>query len=112
MLLPAPSICRALDLGRGTGRFTKMLGDSYHATVVGIDPSMLAQRAPPADGTAHFIVAHAEELPLRAGSVDLVFLPMVYHHLRPGHAVAEIARVVSSVVPLRKDGSALRGKSR
>ena len=38
-----------------------MLGDSYHATVVGIDPSlrMLAQRAPPADGTAHFIAAHA-----------------------------------------------------
>jgi SAM-dependent methyltransferase len=74
-----------------------MLGDSYHATVVGIDPSlrMLAQRAPPADGTAHFIAAHAEELPLGAGSVDLVFLSMVYHHLRPGQAVAEIARVVS-----------------
>jgi SAM-dependent methyltransferase len=65
--------------------------------VVGIDPSlqMLAQRAPPADGTAHFIAAHAEEVPLGAGSVDLVFLSMVYHHLRPGHAVAEIARVVS-----------------
>jgi trans-aconitate methyltransferase len=50
MLPPALSIRRVLDLGCGTGRFTEILGDSDHATVVGIDPSlqMLAQRAPPA----------------------------------------------------------------
>ena len=97
MLCPAPSIRRVLDLGCGTGRFTEMLGDSYRATVIGIDPSlrMLAQRAPSADGAAHFIAAHAESLPLGAGSMDLVFLSMVYHHLRPGPAVAEIARVLS-----------------
>jgi SAM-dependent methyltransferase len=65
--------------------------------VVGIDPSlrMLAQRVPSADSSAHFIAAHAESLPVGAGSMDLVFLSMVYHHLRPGHAVAEIARVLS-----------------
>jgi SAM-dependent methyltransferase len=96
MLPPAPSIRRVLDLGCGTGRFTEMLGDSYHATV-GIDPSlrMLAQRAPSADSSAHFVAAHAESLPLGAGSMDLVFLSMVYHHLRPRDAVAEIARVLS-----------------
>jgi ubiquinone/menaquinone biosynthesis C-methylase UbiE len=97
MLPPAPSIRRVLDLGCGTGRFTEMLGDSYHATVVGIDPSlrMHAQRAPSGHPAAHFIAAHAERLPVGAGGMDLVFLSMVYHHLRPGHAVAEIARVLS-----------------
>lgn len=97
MLPPAPSIRRVLDLGCGTGRFAQMLGDSYHATVVGIDPSlrMLAQRTRSTDGAAHFIAAHAESLPLGAGRMDLVFLSMVYHHLRPAPAVAEIARVLS-----------------
>jgi len=97
LLPPAPSIRRVLDLGCGTGRFAEMLGDSYHATVVAIDPSlrMLAQRTRSTDRTAHFIAAHAESLPLGAGGIDLVFLSMVYHHLRPTPAVAEIARVLS-----------------
>ena len=56
---------------------------------------MLAQRAPSADGAARFVAAHAEALPLGAAKVDLVFLSMVYHHLRPEAAVAEIARVLA-----------------
>jgi len=97
MLPPAPSIRRVLDLGCGTARFTEMLNDIYRAAVVGVDPSlrMLAKRAPSTDGAAQFIAAHAESLPLGAGSMDLVFLSMVYHHLQPGRAVPEIARVLA-----------------
>jgi ubiquinone/menaquinone biosynthesis C-methylase UbiE len=97
MLPPAPSICRVLDLGCGTARFTEMLNDIYAAPVVGVDPSlrMLAKRAPSTNRAVQFIAAHAEDLPLGAGSMDLVFLSMVYHHLQPGRAVAEIARVLT-----------------
>jgi len=126
MLPPAPSIRRVLDLGCGTGRFTEMLGDSYHATVVGIDPSlrMLAQRAPPADGTPHFIAAHAEGLPLGAGSVDLVFPrglllrrsvqrldPSIRSGIRGGHGLR--LRLLRSRRPARRRGRrALRSFSR
>jgi SAM-dependent methyltransferase len=97
MLPPAPSIRRVLDLGCGTARFTEMLADIYRAAVVGVDPSlrMLAKRAPSTDGAAQFMAAHAESLPLGAGSMDLVFLSMVYHHLQPSRAGAEIARVLA-----------------
>jgi SAM-dependent methyltransferase len=42
----------------------------------------------------HFVPANAEALPLASATVDLVFLSMVYHHLRAEAAVVEIARVV------------------
>jgi ubiquinone/menaquinone biosynthesis C-methylase UbiE len=93
---PDPAIRRILDLGCGTARFTAMLGNVYGARVIGVDPSqrMLAQREPATDRAARFVAANAEALPLGTSTVDLVFLSMVYHHLRPEAAVAEIARVV------------------
>jgi ubiquinone/menaquinone biosynthesis C-methylase UbiE len=93
---PDPAIRRILDLGCGTARFTAMLGNVYGARIIGVDPSqrMLAQREPATDRLGSFVAANAEALPLGTSTVDLVFLSMVYHHLRPEAAVAEIARVV------------------
>ncbi len=93
---PDPAIRRILDLGCGTARFMAMLAKIYDARVIGVDPSqrMLAQREPAAARAARFVAADAEALPLAPTTVDLVFLSMVYHHLRAEVAVAEIARVV------------------
>ncbi|MBI1845625.1 MAG: class I SAM-dependent methyltransferase [Candidatus Rokubacteria bacterium] len=98
LLPPGPSIRRVLDLGCGTARFSALLREIYGVPVVGVDPSlrMLAQRGPSVDGLARFVAAHAEALPLDSASVDLVFLSMVYHHLRADDAVAEIARVLGA----------------
>ena len=74
-----------------------MLRHIYNAAVIGLDPSlqMLARRPPSAEIVARFIGGNAEHLPLASSTMDLVFLSMVYHHLRPGEAVAEIARVLT-----------------
>lgn len=72
-----------LDLGCGTGRFSGALARRFGATVVGIDPSgkMLAEAPGHADGPRVFYArGTAEALPLRANSVDLIFMSMVFHH--------------------------------
>jgi len=97
MLPPAPAIRRVLDLGCGTGRFTGLLADLYGTAVIGVEPShgMLAGREPLDPTRAGFLAAAAEALPLAPGAIDLVFLSLVYHHLRaPSAAVAELRRVV------------------
>jgi SAM-dependent methyltransferase len=97
-MLPEPTaVERVVDLGCGTARFTGLLADLLHAPVIGIDPSlrMLAEREVH-DG--RFVAGTAEALPLAAGSIELVFASMVYHHLRADAALGEIRRV------LRPDG--------
>jgi len=84
-----------LDVGCGTGRFTRVLAELYGVTTIGIEParSMLGQRD--AAGRVHFVAGSGEALPLRTGCADLVFLSMVYHHFRAVPAViAELRRVL------------------
>lgn len=95
-------ITRIVDVGCGTGRFARLLLELFPATVCGIDPSgdMLRASARASEpGGLRLIRATAEQLPLKTGSADLVFLAFVYHHLGDqGGALAEFARV------LRRDG--------
>jgi len=87
-----------VDLGCGTGRFSGTLADFFSATVRGVDPSekMLGvardRRTSP---SVEFLSGSAESIPLDDGWADLVFMSMVYHHLRdPDRACVEIARVL------------------
>jgi ubiquinone/menaquinone biosynthesis C-methylase UbiE len=80
-----------VDLGCGTGRFTQPLAQRFDAKVVGIDPSerMLAvARAKQDRAHVEFRQASAEKLPLQDGSVDMVFMSMVLHHLPDRPATA------------------------
>ena len=87
-----------LDLGCGTGRFSEALAARFGADVIGVDPSqrMLAQ----AERKKHnrrvrYVLAHAEALPLKDCSVDLVFMSMVFHHFdHPLLAARECRRVL------------------
>jgi ubiquinone/menaquinone biosynthesis C-methylase UbiE len=89
-------IARIVDLGCGTGRFTALLAGMFGVAVVGLDPSlrMLANRQTPAGAPTHFVAGTAEAMPVATASIDLVFLSMVYHHLRVAGAIGELGRVL------------------
>jgi ubiquinone/menaquinone biosynthesis C-methylase UbiE len=89
-----------IDLGCGVGRFSLLLREVFQARVYGIDPSqrMLATAiATPAAHLVTWLRASAEALPIAEARIDLVFLYLVYHHLRdPLAALRECIRVLSS----------------
>lgn len=96
-LVPRPAVRSVLDLGAGTGRFTTLLADLYASPVVAVEPAwaMLDRRERTARADARFVAGAAESLPLRAASIDLAFLSMVYHHLGDvPAALAELRRVM------------------
>jgi ubiquinone/menaquinone biosynthesis C-methylase UbiE len=97
-LLPLKPIQRVLDLGAGTGRFTKSLQETFLCPVIAVDPSeaMLAQgKSRPSDAHIEWHQGSAENIPLRTNSVDLVWMCQVFHHLEsPSLAFQEIRRVL------------------
>ena len=94
----ADSIGTIVDLGCGTGRFTKGLSKHFSAGVLGIDPSrkMLAvAQQTICSPLIGFAQGRAESIPLANGQAGMTFLSMVYHHLQDkGRAIGEIARVM------------------
>jgi len=88
---------RILDLGCGTGRFSSALAAHFDTEVIGIDPSakMLEQaRAKPADRRVRYERGRGEAIPLPDGSVDLVFMSMIFHHVSDPALVARECRRV------------------
>ena len=82
-MVPVGDIKNVLDVGCGTGRFTRLLCGAFDADVVGVEPSpkmleiaqgSLGPRVRCAQGTA-------ESTGCQAGLFDLAFLSMVVHHV-------------------------------
>ncbi len=97
-VLPEAPIGRCLDLGCGTGRFTAVLAQTFACPVVGVEPSeaMLAIARAEALPGVEWKQGTAESIPLESGSVGLVFMSQVFHHLnRPQEALREIYRVLT-----------------
>jgi ubiquinone/menaquinone biosynthesis C-methylase UbiE len=93
---PGP-LRRILDLGCGTGRFTGSLATRFGTEVIGLDPStrMLRQAVAKAGPTVRHAIARGEDIPLPDGSVDLVFMSMVFHHFAyPERVAGECRRVL------------------
>jgi SAM-dependent methyltransferase len=91
------SVRRALDVGAGTGRFTRVLADAVGGRVVAIEPSagMVAEHEVGDRPAVQYVRAAGEALPIATGSVDVVLLSMSYHQLRdPKTARTEFHRVV------------------
>jgi ubiquinone/menaquinone biosynthesis C-methylase UbiE len=87
-----------LDLGCGTGRFSDTLSAYFRADVIGLDPSgkMLRQAAAKPHGSGvRYARGCAEAMPLRSGSIDLIYMSMSLHHFsNPERAARECRRVL------------------
>ncbi|SNY45263.1 class I SAM-dependent methyltransferase [Paractinoplanes atraurantiacus] len=85
---------RVLDLGAGTGKFTKLLADA-NLDVVAVEPSaaMRDQLAAAVHRAAVF-EGSAERIPLPDASVDAVVVAQAWHWVDPRDATAEVARVL------------------
>jgi SAM-dependent methyltransferase len=83
-----------LDLGAGTGKFTRTLL-ATGASVIAVDPvpQMLEQLAQAAPG-AKAMVGAAEHIPAADSTVDAVVCAQAFHWFATGAALAEIRRVL------------------
>ena len=94
---PVDNISSVLDLGGGTGRFSFLLQNLYQCPVYTLDPSleMLKQGLFRNFSDVHWLKSNAEDIPLKSGSVDLIWMSNAYHHLEnPSDACHEIFRVL------------------
>jgi malonyl-CoA O-methyltransferase len=95
--LPQLAPARWLDLGCGTGHFTRALAARYpQAEGVALDLAEgMLRHARPLGGARHFVAGDAESLPLRDGSCDLVFTSLAVQWCADFAAVlAEAQRVL------------------
>ncbi|PVY77137.1 methyltransferase family protein [Cupriavidus alkaliphilus] len=83
-----------LDLGAGTGKFTRRLVQTG-ATVIAVEPvaQMRAQLAA-AVGPVQVLESSAEAIPLAEASVDAVVCAQAFHWFANARALAEIRRVL------------------
>jgi len=73
--LPEVMPARWLDLGSGTGYFSRVLAQRFpHSEGLALDIAEgMLRHARPLGGADHYVAGDAENLPLRDASVDLVF---------------------------------------
>ena len=90
-----------LDVGCGTGRYSRLLGellpDGSLLAATDVSAAMLAQLTTGTRGHAPGVVpllAAAEQLPLRAASLDLVTAFNCVHHFDLGRFLTAVARVL------------------
>jgi ubiquinone/menaquinone biosynthesis C-methylase UbiE len=86
----------SVDLGCGTGRFTRILASAFRGRVVGVDPSLPMLRAAAASlrwtQGVTLVRGRAEAVPLAPRCAELVFMSMSYHHVVDKAAALESVR--------------------
>ncbi|HEY0287262.1 MAG TPA: malonyl-ACP O-methyltransferase BioC [Pseudomonas sp.] len=117
---------RWLDMGSGTGHFSRQLGQylpQSEGIALDIAEGML-RHARPLGGAQHFIVGDAERLPLRDNSVELIFSSLAVQWcadfaavlseakrvLQPGGVFAFASLCVGTLYELRDSWQAVDGR--
>ncbi len=99
--VPVDHIRAILDLGSGTGHFSFALSDRYGCPILAVDPfeAMLqeGQNSGKADRDLTWLVGAAENIPADDGSVDMVWMSQVFHHIDNfDSAFKEICRTLTA----------------
>lgn len=97
MCAPRGSVSTILDLGCGTGRYSGALANHFKANVIALDRSakMLAEAHKKNASRVSHVRGPGESLPLRDGTVDMIFMSMVFHHFEdPFGALRECRRLL------------------
>ncbi|WP_122278991.1 malonyl-ACP O-methyltransferase BioC [Pseudomonas syringae group genomosp. 3] len=117
---------RWLDLGCGTGYFSRALAQTYNQSqgiALDIAEGML-RHAQPLGGAQHFVAGDAERLPLQGGSCELIFsslavqwcadfaavLSEAHRVLQPGGVFAFASLCVGTLYELRDSWRAVDGQ--
>jgi malonyl-CoA O-methyltransferase len=116
---------RWLDLGSGTGYFSRVLAGQFaEADGIALDIAEgMLQHARPLGGALHYVAGDAENLPLRDGSVGLIFsslavqwcsdfasvLAEAQRILQPGGVLAFASLCVGTLYELRDSWQAVDG---
>lgn len=99
-LVPGRGGLQVLDLGAGTGIFTRAWPSWFPARVVAVEPAaamraeMLRHGVP---ASVQVVAGRGEQLPLNRSCVDVVWISAVIHHLDDlDRCTAEIRRVLAA----------------
>jgi len=93
---------RVLDVGAGTGRFSRLVGEFARVVAVDCSRAMIDQAR--AKGTPNPVLGDAHALPFRQDAFDAALVVMVLHQLAdPRQAFREIARVSRRVAVATTD---------
>ena len=108
--LGLPGRERVLDVGCGTGEFTRVLREESDATVVGLDADRSLLDRVEADGR---VLGDATRLPFRDDAFDLVVCQALLVNLpEPDAAIREVARVsADAVAAVEPDNAAVAVES-
>ena len=122
----ALSPSRWLDMGCGTGYFSRALGARFaQGEGVALDIALgMLEHARPLGGARHFVAGDAEHLPLQGGSCELVFSSLAVQWcadfaavlgeacrvLRPGGVMAFASLCVGTLHELRESWRAVDGQ--
>jgi SAM-dependent methyltransferase len=85
-----------LEIGCGTGEFTRPLARCTPARLVGLDiaPAVVAEATREAPANVRLVAGDVEHLPFADASVDAVIGNAVLHHLRLDRTIPELLRVL------------------
>lgn len=94
----SPSEITAVDIGAGSGQFTKLLAEANYRTIA-IEPSRAMRDALLSQAWVHtthtsVLEGFAENTGLPSGSADMVTWAQCFHWLDTEHAVNEAARIL------------------
>lgn len=85
---------RVLDLGAGTGKLTRQLGQRG-LDVLAVEPAMeMIRQLEPSTSSVRLVCGTAEHIPVRSNWADVLTSAQAFHWFEPEQALPEIRRVL------------------